>query len=364
METTTCDESNVAHASVLFKGHNKDKTLASSYRTISTCPFLSKALDYYVRELSIPEWTAAKPETQFLGSDMSHELGALLLTETINHSINVSNMPVYSLFVDARSAFDLTIREIIVRKLHLIGTSGHRLLYLDNRLMNRKTFVEWDNKVLGPIMDEPGFEQGGISSGDLYTIYNADPLSFAQDSGLGVNLGIENVENISSIGQADDVVLLSSDLSFLKNLLDLTLDYCRTHHVTLAPEKTKLMVFSAPHQKLLVDYTKAVSNIHIDNIPIKFVDNTEHVGVIRSIHGNLPHIQNRVSCHMKALFAVLPSGLARNQNANPAANLRIQSIFASPVLFSGVAALILIKPELEILQSHLKNTLQILQKLH
>ena len=170
---------NDAHASILYKGHSKDKTKASSYRTISTCPFLSKALDYYVREMSLPEWSEAQAETQFLGAGMSHELGALLLTESINHSIKDSKTPVFCLFLDARSAFDLTIREIITRKLHFIGTNDHRLVYLDNRLKHRRTFVEWDKKVLGPISDELGFEQGGISSGDLYTIYNADQLSTA-----------------------------------------------------------------------------------------------------------------------------------------------------------------------------------------
>ena len=131
------------------------------------------------------------------------------------------------------------------------------------------------------------YEQGGVSSGDLYTLYNADQLSVAQDSGLGVDIG---VTTISSIGQADDVVLLSTDLAFLNHLLQLTLDYCDYHHVILALEKTKLMAFSAPRHKLDVDYHKATSPITISQVPIEFVDNTEHVGVIRSIHGNLPHL--------------------------------------------------------------------------
>ena len=361
LENTTCEEMNTAHASVLYKGHSKDKTQASSYRTISNCPFLSKAMDFYIRELSITDWSEAQPDTQFLGPNKSHELGALLLTETIHHSIKDLNKPVFGLFLDARSAFDLTIREITMRKLHFIGTSGQRLLYLDNRLKSRKTYVEWDKKVLGPISDERGFEQGGISSGDLYTIYNADQLSAAQDSGLGVNLGVAEV---SSIGQADDVVLLSTDLSLLHHLLQLTLDYCSTHHVTLAPEKTKLMVFSSPHQNLLVEYQKAVSPISINNKPIEFVSNTEHVGIIRSIHGNLPHIQNRVTAHMKALYSLLPSGLALNLSLNPAASLRIQSLYANPVLFSGVAALTLNKSEMSILHTNHKNVIQSLQKLH
>ena len=148
IDVTSCEEMNDAHACVLFKGHSKDKTLASSYRTISTCPFISKAVDYYVRELSLPEWNDAQADTQFLGAGMSHELGALLLTETINHSLKTTKLPVFCLFVDARSAFDLTIREIITRELHLIGTTGQRLIYLYNRLKNRRTFLECDRQVL------------------------------------------------------------------------------------------------------------------------------------------------------------------------------------------------------------------------
>ena len=62
---------------------------------------------------------AAQAETQFLGPCMSHELGALLFTETIDHLIKTNDQPVICLLLDARSAFDLTIREIIVRNLFL-----------------------------------------------------------------------------------------------------------------------------------------------------------------------------------------------------------------------------------------------------
>ena len=108
-------------------------------------------------------------------------------------------------------------------------------------LKHRRTFLEWDHKILGPIEDDLGFEQGGISSGDLYTVYNGDQLSTANGSKLGADL---DGEEVSAIGQADDVVLLSHDIFLLKNLLQLTLDYCKKHHVTLAAEKTKLIVFA------------------------------------------------------------------------------------------------------------------------
>ena len=66
-------------------------------------------MDSYIRDISLHDWDAARADTQFLGPNMSHKLGALLLTETITHSINEDNRPVFALFVDARSAFDLTI---------------------------------------------------------------------------------------------------------------------------------------------------------------------------------------------------------------------------------------------------------------
>ena len=63
IENTTCEELNNAHACILYKGHSKDKTLAGCYRTISTCPFVAKSLDYYIRDISIDDWHAAIAET-------------------------------------------------------------------------------------------------------------------------------------------------------------------------------------------------------------------------------------------------------------------------------------------------------------
>ena len=194
----------------------------------------------------------------------------------------------------------------------------------------------------------------------IYTTYNNEQLKTAQDSGLGINVSNQHV---AAIGQSDDIVLLSHDVHFLSNLLQLSLDYCRKHHVTLAPEKTKLVPFFAKRHTQLVKYQKMISPISIDNIPIKFVSSTEHVGVIRSSSGNLPHIQNRISSHNKALYSVLPAGLARNHNANPAASLRVEALYALPVLLSGVAPLILSKDDVKVIHSHHKNVLQNIQKL-
>ena len=170
----------------------------------------------------------------------------------------------------------------------------------------RRTFVEWDRKVLGPIDDKQGVEQGGVPSGDLYITYNNEQLDVAQQSQLGIHL---HDLHVGAVGHADDVLLISDDILLLKHLLQLSLDYCQKYHVTLAADKTKLVAFSAPHQQHLVNYQKIISPIEINDTPINFVNTAVHVGIVRSTDGNLSHILDRIGSHRKALFSLLPAAL-------------------------------------------------------
>ena len=73
---------------------------------------------------------------------------------------------------------------------------------------------------------------------------------------------------------------------------------------------------------------------------------------------------DRISAHDKQLHAVLPVGLALHHLGNPAAGLRILSLYCLPVLLSGLPALVLKKSEEDLITSHYKNTLRRLMKLH
>ena len=56
---------------------------------------------------------------------------------------------------------------------------GEAVELVDNRLSNRSTVYEWNKQLLGPAVDETGFEQGGITSGDYYKLYNNEQLDTA-----------------------------------------------------------------------------------------------------------------------------------------------------------------------------------------
>ena len=122
-------------------------------------------------------------------------------------------------------------------------------------------------------------------------------------------------------------------------------------------------MFSNKNSEAKAYYARLVNPINIDGKAVSFVDEADHVGIIRSTSGNLPHISGRLSAHRKALLAVLPLGLARGHHGNPAASLRINKIYATPVLFSGMGSLILSSAEINMLENYTKKTVQNLQKL-
>ena len=366
------EEINSVFACILFKGHGKDPTSDRSLRTISTYPVLAKALDTYIGELYGSGWADQQAETQFQGEGSCHSLAALLLTEAIQHSTFTLKQPLYCLFLDAKSAYDKILTESVIKQAYLAGTQDHGLLYLNHRLKNRKTFIEYNKVLMGPISDKLGLEQGGKNSDKYYRLVNNCQLSEAQLSGLGVDLsnnsrlsGVDLGDNINvaCIGQADDVALISSSIHSLRNLVKLTTDYCDRFKATLLPEKMKLLAFG-DQKSLRIYYDKLTSNININSEDIQFVDEAEHVGVLRSVAGSLPSLLARFSAHRKAVMAVLPVGLARGHRGNPATVLRVEKIYGAPVLLSGLSSLVLNKSEIAALDHHYKKTLESLQKLY
>ena len=115
---------------------------------------------------------------------------------------------------------------------------------------------------------------------------------------------------------------------------------------------------------MLVDYASVVNPVTISGEKVNFVNQADHVGVTRCSSGNLLNIEHRITAHKKCLALIASAGLARGHRSNIAAALRVHRLYALPVLFSGIASLVLNKKELSILDKHYKETIQNIQKLH
>ena len=309
----------------------------------------------YLNNLFISDWDSFQAPTQYQGPGSTHELAALLVTEVVQHSKS-QKLPLFLLFLDAKSAFDTVVTEFLFRYLYLAGIEGDALLLLKNRLMNRQTYLDWDKTIMGPIFDEHGVEQGGVNSSEFYKLYNNELLVTLQKSCQGVRLGQQLT--VSAVGQADDVVICANNIYMLYNLLQLALSYCKKLKVDLCADKTKLLLFADN------SFTLPNNPIKINDESIGFSESAEHVGVIRSTKGNLANLMNRINSSKKATNATLANGLARGHRSNPAACIRVLNLYGIPVLMSGLASQVLSTSEVTILHQHHKSWLQNLQKLH
>ena len=176
------------------------------------------------------------------------------------------NQPLYLLALDAQSAFDRCLRQILITELYKTHVPPGALNLIDRRLANRQKVYEWDGVAMGPASDVTGFEQGGVNSSEYYKIYNNEQLTSAQNSGLGVNIGSGT---ISAIGQADDVILMSTSLYSLQLLVKLTEEYCQKYRVLLEPSKTHLLVVHPKKCAFQVKYELNCQKIMINETEVK-----------------------------------------------------------------------------------------------
>ena len=103
---------------------------------------------------------------------------------------------------------------------------------------------------------------------------------------------------VSAIGQADDVILPANDIRNLSLLARLTEHYCSQHRVTLVPTKTKLLPIHVSRNSEAVEYAKIINPVQIGGTKVSFVEEAEHVGVLRNSTGsNLPHLYKRITAH-------------------------------------------------------------------
>ena len=358
INNSSVKELNTAHALLLHKGHQKPRTSDRSYRTISTCPVLAKGIDMYICDLYKHTWNSAQAETQYQGVGRNHEMAALLVTETIQQSLHQLHKPIFLLFLDARSAFDRVIVSFLIRNFFLIGMNDKSLIYMNNRLNSRITYLEWNKELMGPIYDELGLEQGGCTSSEGYKVYNNDLLKVLQESAQGVDMGGGLV--VSGVGQADDIALMSNNIFSLYNLLYLALNYCKKYSIELCHEKTKLLMLKRHCDPSFLFFNP----IRVNDKQISLSDRAEHVGIIRSEQGNLPNLMKRLSAHKKSLAANLFAGTAKSHRGNLAATIKLEKIYSLPVLLSGLPPLVLTKTEVKILDQHYLTTLRNLLKCH
>ena len=121
INNATIEELNSVYVLLLYKGHKKDRTLDTSYRTISTCPLLAKGLDLHVRDLFIGNWNSVQAATQFQGEGSSHELSRVshsppFVIFQLSHQVTYDIRTIGKVFFSPKYVFSSPLKRGIASK--------------------------------------------------------------------------------------------------------------------------------------------------------------------------------------------------------------------------------------------------------
>ena len=223
----------------LAKSLKKSLKDAGNYRGISIIPILTKLLEYIII-LKCPE-IAQSHHLQFGFKSNSSTLHAeFIISETVKY-YNHKKSPVFMCSLDAEKAFDTCNWDILFTKLIKEKHIPLRVVKVLSSLYEKGTAkVNYNGHTSENFTISQGVRQGSILSPYLYNIYTELLLKELE---LNCNVGTSLFEKFTGIvAYADDIVLLSTTISGLQNLVDKCLSYSEQHGVALNAEKTEFMI--------------------------------------------------------------------------------------------------------------------------
>ena len=273
----------------IFKQY--DKSSAENYRKITLLTSLSKTFENilnnrltYCKETVIP----GDPLQNGFNKDTPVTDNVFILNGIIE-KYKATKKPLYTCFVDFKSAFDNVNREALFYKLIKQDIKGKFYNIIKSMLNNAKSRVKWDNN-LGDIIDNLyGVLQGGVISPALFKIFIEDLPKYL-DPEDGVEMGTILIHYLL---HADDLVLISETSTGLQKLLHGLEIFCCRWHITVNLVKTNVMIFNKSHAS-----TREVQDFLLFKNKIAEVDKYKYLGIIftnsrNTFAENITYLRNK-----------------------------------------------------------------------
>ena len=215
-------------------------TLSDNYRTIAITPTIGKLFDGILNNrlqfakgclsLDDPFQKGFKPKS--IATDN------IFILNGITGKCKAKGRPLYTCFVDFKSAFDLINRSVLLFKLMDTGCTGNFLFVIKCMFQNATSRVKWIDHLGKNFEYIYGVLQGGVFSPNLCNLFLEDIADY-----LNIDKGVYiGGRKIPYLLYADDLVLLSESPTGLQNLLHGLEHFCSQWHMTV--NLTKLIVLT------------------------------------------------------------------------------------------------------------------------
>ncbi|CAC5380870.1 unnamed protein product [Mytilus coruscus] len=163
---------------------------------------------------------------------------AAVIFEEVDRQYSDKNSPFYITLLGAKSAFDVVLINMLMRKLFLLDIDPATWSLIDDLHLNTSCNIKWKNQLSKKFKVHQGVKQGGLLSADLYKLYIEDLLSLYERSAQGCKIGHIN---INAVACAVDIAVWIDKPYDLQILVNHALQYSQLHHYTLQPQKSVII---------------------------------------------------------------------------------------------------------------------------
>jgi hypothetical protein len=194
----------------------------------------------------------------------------------------------------------------------------------------------------------------GILSTDLYKLYINPLLDRFQDVGIGLKIGNINVNNT---GCADEIALLSTQLSDAHIMVNMALDFTNLEGYELQPKKSVAIHIRGNNKQCETTNEK----LNMGNITIPEVEQATYVGIIRTTtmkHNIQTNVVENITKARHSASSLFGCGFHGHNGLDPESLLHIYKIYITPVLLKGMELLLPSSKPLEQLELFQKRILK------
>ena len=167
--------------------------------------------------------------------------------------------PLYVCFIDIRKAFDTVARDML-RKIYGLGITGKMFRVIKDLYSNNSATVLVEDKLSPVFKINSGVMQGSKLGPILFNILINDLLEELQESNYGASIG---KLTISTLGFADDIVLISDSKKAMQKLIDICVRWAAKNFMEFSTTKCKAMVFNRSPNTILFQFMMGDKTIDV-----------------------------------------------------------------------------------------------------